>query len=173
MLVFWFRFCLIMWIPDYGWLSPYFREREREIEIAYPTISHYIPLYPHILVAYILTTFHFTRFFHISIRLFLIFSRFLHIFHSVFSMVFHIFTSVWNVDRWRYGNGEGVLLMSVVLTADLKDWRDWRPVGDLMRSLDSFHQIGYTPRFEQLIFCWPSERPGIITNHNQIIIPIN
>ena len=34
----------------------------------------------------------------------------------------------------RYGNGEGVLLMSVVLTADLKDWRDWRPMGDLMSS---------------------------------------
>ena len=25
--------------------------------------------------------------------------------------------------------------MSVVLTADLKDWRDWRPVGDLMSPL--------------------------------------
>lgn len=35
-------------------------------------------------------------------------------------------------DPHLYGNGEGVLLMSVVLTADLKDWRDWRPVGDLM-----------------------------------------
>lgn len=39
----------------------------------------------------------------------------------------------------RYSNGEGVLLMSVVLTADLKNWKDWRAVGDLMSPLEAMH----------------------------------
>ena len=143
MLVFWFQI-----LPDHVnsrlWLIKSIFQRERDRDC----ISHYIPLYSiispysgclyphHIPISLDFSTFPLG---------FSWFSVGFCTFSLCFSMVFHIFTSVWNVDRWRYGNGEGVLLMSVVLTADLKDWRDWRPVGDLMRSLDSFHQIGVYP----------------------------
>ena len=138
MVVFWFQI-----LPDHVNSRYIYRERLR-IPL-YPTIFHYIPIFwllissPHP---------HFTRFFHISIRLFLIFSRFLHMFTRFFHGVPHLH------QRLKCGS--------------LEVWQRWRRPADV-RGAD-----GGSERLEGLAARWgPDEKLVLISSDRGIPRDLN